>query len=291
MKLKKAVKDLSSGKFKYRDLEELWEMNHNQVRGMLGNIRNEGYNVLREKAPDGRLMFYIPELGFERDEFDIDENIYTKFGIISDKHIGSKYCDKKLLERLYDDFGKEGCKFVLDGGDITDGIQMYKGHINEVEVYQFDDEVSLISDIHPDNLKTYIITGNHDDSWYKRVGADIMKSIHKARPDIIPVGRTTARLKGNDGGEIELTHPSGGVAYARSYKAQKQIEQMEDRPDLLVRGHCHIAGFWPYLDTYVIEAGTTQTQTPYLKAKGLYPQLGGWMVELYEDKIKTEWVE
>lgn len=291
MKLKKAVKDLSQGKFKYSDLEELWDLNHKQVKSMLGTIKGEGYNIVREYAPDGRSMFYIPELGYERDEWAFDGNIYTKFGVISDKHIGSKYCNKKLLRRLYDDFKSEGCNFVLDAGDLTDGIQVYRGQLNEIEVYKFDDAVKLVEDVHPDSLKTYIIAGNHDDSWYKLVGADILKAIHRMRPDIIPVGRTTARIKGKDGGEIELTHPSGGVAYAKSYKAQKQIEQMQDRPDLLVRGHCHIAGFWPYLDTYVIEAGTTQAQTPYLKAKGLYPDMGGWIVELYKDKIKTEWVE
>ena len=61
-------------------------------------------------------------------------------------------------------------------------------------------------DLHPDSLKTYIIAGNHDDSWYKQGVADILKANHKARLDIIPVGRTTARLKGQDVGEIELTH-------------------------------------------------------------------------------------
>jgi len=291
MKLKKAIEDLKKGKYKYSDLESMWGLNRKKVRNLIYDIQQEGYTIKKERAPDGKTMFYIPQIEIGSDEYLFDGPLYTRFGIISDKHIGSKYSNKKLLRNLYHIMKEEGANFIIDAGDLTDGFNVYRGQLNEIEVFGFDDAVNLVSDVHPDDLKTYFVEGNHDISWYKNVGADIGKAIHRVRPDIIPIGKIGARIKGKDGAEIEVVHPNKGIAYANSYHGQKQVEQMVDKPDLIIRGHHHIALYMKYLGTHVIEAGTTQKQTPFMKSKSLYPDLGGWIVELYNDKIKLEWLE
>lgn len=87
------------------------------------------------------------------------------------------------------------------------------------------------------------------------------------------------------GVKVYLTHGAGGVAYARSYKQQRRIEQFapEQKPEVLLTGHYHS---WSHLSMYRnVEAwtiGCFQSQTEYLKRLGLYPEIGGLILTFYK---------
>ena len=70
--------------------------------------------------------------------------------------------------------------------------------------------------------QTFVISGNHDDWWYKSAGSEIVKSIAKQREDIIYLGPDVADMKIGKL-KIRLFHGKGGNAYAKSYKIQKYL--------------------------------------------------------------------
>ena len=81
-------------------------------------------------------------------------------------------------------------------------------------------------------------------------------------------------------------HPDGGVAYARSYRQQKIIEQLapEKKPHILLIGHYHIENILPqYRNVYSILLPCFQAQTPYLRRKGLNPEVGAVIMEITPD--------
>lgn len=211
--------------------------------------------------------------------------------------MGSKYADISSLKDFYHILKEEfGIDTVLHAGDLTDGNgKMYRGQLNDLKIFGFDDMVEFVINEYPieEGVRTFVISGNHDDSFLKSEGANIVKHISNYRDDIEYIGQAQATIYNGDL-KIELVHPRGGRAYARSYNAQKYVEQNSDRPDIVIRGHHHVALYMPYLDTDVFEAGCFQKQTPFEKEKGLYPQIGGWVVELeYRDSglyiVKPRW--
>jgi hypothetical protein len=80
-----------------------------------------------------------------------------------------------------------------------------------------------------------------------------------------------------------LIHPDGGGAYAISYNAQKLIEKMapENRPNIITLGHLHQMANFEVVGVDAYMAGCFESQSIYLKRKGLYPAIGGWILEIF----------
>src|SRR4030043_469281 len=100
---------------------------------------------------------------------------------------------------------------------------MYRGQMSEIKHYGFDKVLQYCVDTFPvSDLETKIISGNHDESWFKSDGADIVRAFAGQRDDITYLGFNVADVI-HDGVRIRLLHPEGGGAYAKSYVSQKYI--------------------------------------------------------------------
>jgi len=214
-----------------------------------------------------------------------------KFGIVSDTHLGSKHQQITLLNTAYEIFSTENVDFVVHVGDLSEGSGAhYGGQIQELFLYTFDDQVRYIVSVYPklkNGRKTYLITGDHDLDWYKQGGRDIGEAISEQRPDIIYCGQAGAYLKLEGKNLIYLHHPDGGAAYAKSYKAQKVIENFapENKPQIYISGHYHsVAGYMKIRNVQWISPGAMQAQTQYLLRKSVEVVLSFVVVELTLDK-------
>jgi len=90
-----------------------------------------------------------------------------------------------------------------------------------------------------------------------------------------------------------MWHPSGGVPYALSYRLQKGIEQIafgeltkivrgvKERPTIrfVLAGHLHVQVQAMFGSIFGCQAGCFEGQSPYLKRKGLVPQVGGYVIQ------------
>jgi predicted phosphodiesterase len=210
-----------------------------------------------------------------------------KFGYVTDTHLGSLYADKALLDYAYDVFEKEGAQTVYHSGDLVDGQKMFRGQEYELEVVGSDAQVALVCDVYPKKpgITTYFITGNHDRSFWKDGGNDIGYKIAKERKDMVYLGHQESDIgigSGDAQATIRLFHPDGGSAYAISYISQRYIAELPSgtKPDLCLLGHFHKAEKLFYRGVCVIQGGTLQNQTPYMRGKKISAAMGFWLVEV-----------
>lgn len=211
-------------------------------------------------------------------------------------HNCSKYQQVTLLYDAYAEFNKRQVDFVLHAGDLVDGKNMYRGQDREVFKTGADEQAQYTIDNYPKlerNRRTYIIGGQHDRSFYRDSGHNVVHAVCKERKDLVYRGFYKAEfiVKGLP---IGLQHPGGGVAYALSYKMQKNIESMmgyvasipsATRHILEAFGHWHVAVHIPsYMGVDVVGLPCFQSQTPYLEQLGKMPVVGFAIAEIKLDK-------
>lgn len=213
------------------------------------------------------------------------EGRVVKFGVVSDTHLGSRYCQMSFLRWTYDHFKKNGAKFVLHAGDIVDGEGVYAGQSYEICAHGFDEQLEYAVVNYPNTLPTYFITGNHCLSFFeKKGGADIGKALEKQREDLHYLGQLGAFVYIGQA-KVYLVHPSGAPPYAISYRGQKLVENMstENKSNVMILGHYHQSYTFFVRNTYLIGGGGFQGQTPYLRRKAVFPVIGGYLIEIELD--------
>jgi len=208
---------------------------------------------------------------------------YLKFGIVSDTHLGSNMERLDLLEQVYDIFKKEGAKTVFHAGDFTDGYGVYRGQEFEVHKVGQEEQIDYAIKVYPQRplVRTFTIAGNHDLRQYERGGSDPLVQVARARKDIEYLGQLDARVKLADNVAMEILHPSGSIAYALSYKAQRDINNRpaSDLPNILVYGHWHTSFYMQYRDVQFLQAPCLKETGLWERSKGLHTTLGCWLVE------------
>lgn len=274
--------------FRLRDLKDLTDIDNIKVEmdtpssteEMINTLQSQGYLVTREAQKqdyhfDGVKLFRLGDC------------MVTSLGLCSDPHMGSRFQQVSNLYNFYKVCEEMEVDAILNCGDISDGQKIYPGQEYEVFKHGADAQVEYIIEQYPDapsGVKTFLIGGNHDESHYTKGGGhDVVKAICDQRKDIQNIGMHQGTFSFGDS-RIKLMHPTGGVAYARSYKMQKIIEQMPpgEKPDMLLLGHFHVTDFlMAYRGVMGFQLPCFQSQTPYLAKKGLYPEIGGVIVNIF----------
>jgi len=212
-----------------------------------------------------------------------------RFGVIADTQLGSKFQQITHLNRMYDIFVEEGIEHVYHVGDVVDGYDVYRGQEYELFLRGADEQAEYTIKNYPRRelkngklMKTHMIAGNHDLSFYKAMGYDILNVVCKEREDLQYMGQWDCTIETKNKVRIYMLHPDGGGAYALSYKAQKFVEGFtsENKPNMFFLGHWHTSLYFFSRNIHCLEAGCFQSQTPYLRRKGLMPQVGGWICEV-----------
>ena len=131
---------------------------------------------------------------------------------------------------------------------------------------------------------TYGIGGNHDDSFLSDGGTNVVRQIAARRPDIEYVGQDAAYIT-IAGMRIYVQHPDGGGSYAKSYKPQKLSEAipLDKEVSLHLIGHYHNSGYFRQKRTAVLMLPCFQSQYSWLARKGLHPDIGGWILDIWID--------
>lgn len=211
--------------------------------------------------------------------------------LISDTHLCSNYDRLDILRYLYDKAEDRGIKYILHSGDFTDGRSNRPEHIYELKETSYEGQVDYCVDKYPTfSGKTYVISGNHDDWWYKSTGSDIVKAIAKRRDDIVYLGSDVADLKIGKL-KIRLFHGKGGNAYAKSYKVQKYLDSipLEERPHILQTGHVHQSFYMKQDDTHCFQTSCLEDLTPFARSMGLANDKSVWWVDVnIDDRGKIE---
>lgn len=245
-------------------------------------ISAKGYKVEKLGMEEVDNRFDVPSEMFEGDE--------VRFAVLSCTQIGSKYQQITHLHRFYKYCQEEyGIKSFFHCGDVVDGEKVYKGHEYELFLHGADAQIDYTVNNYPEvkGGKTYMIAGNHDESFMKNGGLNPVRRIAEFRDDIEYIGLYGAypKIDHPKVGKkmIYLHHGGGGCSYARSYKLQKYIEQFspQQKPDIYFCGHYHISCYIPgYRNVEGFLVPCFQAQTPYLKRHQLNPFVAGYIITL-----------
>lgn len=220
--------------------------------------------------------------------YDFTGSRLYKFGVVSDTHLNSKEQQLTHLNRMYDLFEAEGVSDVYHAGDITAGEGMFTGQIYEIFNVGFDNQANYIIKKYPQRrgITTHFITGNHDLSYYKSRGVDIGEKIALKRPDLNYLGKWAAWVKLGENTTMYILHPDSGPAYAISYRPQKIAAGFigGEKPNIMILGHWHQCEYLFERNIHIVQAGCFESQSAYLKRKGIMPKIGGWIIEIHIDK-------
>lgn len=168
-----------------------------------------------------------------------------RVAVISDTHLGSKYCLREQLKDFIHHVYKEGIRDILHPGDVLDG--MYRHGVFEVTHVGLEAQMEDLLETLPQlpGLRYHCITGNHDWTFTATNGVNVGRAIERffaenGRNDIRFYGDRGAFLKMH-GVVIHLWHPCSGSSYARSYGLQKNIEKYNwIKPQIMLTGHWHV---------------------------------------------------
>ena len=250
-----------------------------EVIGLIGLMKQDGElidyvngELVRLKTP--------PEIN---DIYQVEaSSSHIPLLLISDTHLCSKYDRLDILRYLYAKADERGVKHILHSGDFTDGRSNRPEHIYELKEPSYEGQVDYCVEKYPTfNGKTYVISGNHDDWWYKSTGSEIVKAIANRRDDIVYLGSDVADMKIGKL-KVRLFHGKGGNAYAKSYKVQKYLDSipLEERPHILQTGHIHQSFYMKQDNTHCFQTSCLEDLTPFARSMGLANDKSVWWVDV-----------
>jgi predicted phosphodiesterase len=209
-----------------------------------------------------------------------------RIGVFGDTHIGSKFYDAELMKHAASVFNRPDIDFVVHVGDITEGHYESRraGSVFELTEVGGDAQVArAVKELSQIKKPIYAITGNHEhNTFFKLCGFDVGNQIADKLPNFKYLGNMQATISLPYGKKLELLHPGGGSSYALSYRPQKIVESLEggSKPDILLIGHYHKAMSMYYRNVHVVQTGTLQSQSSFMREHGLAAHKGFYVLDI-----------
>jgi|GEM_PF-799246 len=268
------------------------------IKRILSEYRRQGYEI---SAEDNEVVFHTGTARSKTFSKPLSEREII-FGIASDLHFGSRACQITALNEFCEICRRESVAHIFVPGDICSGFSVYQGQVYDVYAHGAEEQENSTLCNLPEGFKWWMLGGNHDYNFIRSGGGhNPLLYLASRREDINYVGFDQVEIPLLDNVDMILFHPSGGIPYSYSYRLQKTVEQISfDELNKIARqakefqtlkfviaGHLHIqlqAMFGPILG---IQAGCFEGQTNYLKRKGLFPTIGGWILKVCLDTSGT----
>jgi hypothetical protein len=158
-----------------------------------------------------------------------DKDVWEfKLGAVGDWHDGSKAAQISARNKAIEIMYKEGVRDIIVPGDINAGRNVYKGQDVDNVSMQPDHQTAITEAYCPryEGLRYHIMGGNHDFSFVIHGGHDALKTLCDRRDDFLWYGYDLVTVRLTEDVDALVWHPSGGSAYAMSYRSQKMVEQL-----------------------------------------------------------------
>ncbi len=217
----------------------------------------------------------------------------TKFMAFGDFHIGNKNYKPALMSFAGYVAKRENIDFFACTGDILDGwYQNRPQSLFEQNAIGADQQLTMaVKELKklPKEIPFFFITGNHTYQTYMRgagieIGpklVDLMKE--EGYKNFYYLGNGEGNIALRNGSKITMLHPDGGTAYAISYRSQKIAESLTggEKPEVLLIGHFHKAEYIFYRNIHIIQSGTLEGQTKFMRGRHIPAHTGFWVVETH----------
>lgn len=278
-----------------RDLSRLFDRSEESVEQAIRLLKDGHYNIIQTTGQVRLDQQTVARPVIPRTLMDL-ESREVLLGLPSDTQFGSKHAQITAYRGYMAKAYAMGVRHFLYPGDIFAGNgKVYRGQIYDLVAITASGQLRYGMRVIPQwgDARHYMIGGNHDYSFIRENGYNIVEALASEREDVIYCGFHLADIPLTDQAEARLWHPRGGVPYAASYKLQKGMETAsfdeltraanEHRnPKLraIFAGHLHIAMQMMMGTILGMQCGCFESQTGLLKELMKYPQVGGYVVRL-----------
>jgi len=235
----------------------------------------------------------------------------ASIAFMSDVHVGSNTFLKSQWDnmmRWLKTEGKDRIQYLVVPGDVVDGIGVFPGQEQELEIddifLQYEALANLLKDV-PDSIRLMVQPGNHDavrpaepqptfpkelvemfDSstmfvgnpcWFEVEGRKILSYHGRSLDDWVGAVQGLSYENPLAGMKEMLKRRHIAPLYGgRTPMAPEKEDYMviDEVPDIFVSGHVHGAGLDMYHGVRLICASTWQDQTPFQKMHNFSPDPG-----------------
>jgi len=270
-------------------------------------LRKLNYKIMEQYDPiQNDIVYYALEKG--DDPFvvlpKIDGNT-LKMAKMSDIHLGSSEVDEEELISLLTYLWNTGYRIITFSGDIVDGFNVYRGHIQNISEATLDMQADLVVSILSMFNFLYITNmGNHDASSTKNAGVDVVRLIEQK---MLHRGKKFVYLKSYSGYivfndiAIQIIHMDGGnTSISETYAGQKMMDNIFKTSNKIgksnvnatrimgnmipvvnvITGHYHSIAKFVYGNVVVESPLTTQHTTDFINRRGIHSRTGARVSEL-----------
>ena len=277
--------------YTFRFLSEKFDRSEQTIREHLQKLSLEGFAIEIDEDSSRVMSPLRPSASNEEHDLCDWKTLTHRWGILGDTEIGCWKYQHHYVTKAYKWFAKEDVSIILHTGDLVMGSdKMHPGFEYELSLPGLDEQEDWVVENYPKavtkgkrTIPTFIISGNHDHSWWKHAGTNIVDRICQRREDMKYLGRTGAYVRGPDGDPhfAYLFHPTDGTAYALSYKDQKSSEILYpgQRPQLHFTGHYHKWNWCEIGGTHFFQTMCMNGQTDWMKSKRIQAIVGAMIVE------------
>lgn len=281
------------------DLCESLDRSPATVAKILQSLSNQGHNlVARGSAYELSSVVELGHIGqgVVRHAMEDYEGGVYRFGATGDWHLGSRHARLDVINALADIYEREGVSDVYHTGNWIEGEARF--NFSDVSVHGLDEQIAYAIDNWPQRkgITWYFVAGDDHEGWYQQktrlqIGRHMERvAREKGREDLVYIGYMEGHvvLKAPEGqATMMVLHPGGGSAYAESYACQKIAEAFQEgeKPNVCLVGHYHKIGYGYHRGIHMVQTGTCQDQSTFMRKNRIKAAVGGTLVELHQDPL------
>ena len=219
----------------------------------------------------------------------------VKVLVITDTHWGSAHVNDAWYLTALAEGKREGVSELWHAGDVTEGMSGRDGHVYELRAIGYTAQRDMaVEFLRRAEMPIKAIAGNHD-LWFSSkadMGADIVQDICSRIDGAEYLGPHEADIPVN-GVKVRLFHGEDGASYALSYRVQKIIESFQggEKPEVLITGHDHKAGYFFIRNVHTILGGCLQKQTPWMRRKKIQAMPGFYILTMCIGDGEVKWID
>lgn len=251
---------------------------------VISRLRESGINIIVSGSKEDATVLNLDERNLNGDNIhtiDIKDDTEFKALLISDTRLGSKYQQLSRLNNAYETAYKNGYKYAIHLGDITEGLYSLKNpYYQTLFEDTTDDQIEYVVEHYPyiEGMTTYFITGDQDLTHTSKNGIDIGRAISKKRDDMIYLGNMRCLINVRNM-KILAQHLKIGAfdrAKTISLKPQDSIAAMrsEEKVDIILDGHLLVDQQFTERDMQEISVPSLVATTPRIRSNAIAHNVG-----------------
>jgi predicted phosphodiesterase len=296
---------LKNNKLTLKEMCEVFKRKPEEIKGVLDKLKEKHVRVnASTRRRDGELVYNInvlPESGNVYHISGADKKKRTmKIAASADYHFASTFQMPKTFHEAMKRTVDEGITKVYVAGDIVDGKNIYRGHLENLVTASVEGQTDMAAEAlskYPE-LEFWAIAGNHDYSFTKLTGSkplsileakiDNFKNLGDLKADVIYRGIRIRLLHGASGRTYATSYPS--QTYLRDYFKGLEREDMTNIPHLMILGHFHTLYHGKDHGMYIIQPGSFQdSDNEFCVRRGLTGPNGLFHLEMeFQDGMINE---